>query len=112
MHRHPQDDLIIAEALIWMARQCSVGSEMWHHCWAMADEIALEHELALVEVIEQQEPLERRENPKPGNDRETATVPKSPDRRMEDSIEQRRRDSVSFGSRSTTDCLSFVEATS
>ncbi len=59
MHRHPQDDLIIVEALTWMARQYAEGSKMWYHCWAMADEIAHAHGLTLVDAIKQREPLER-----------------------------------------------------
>ncbi|ELZ08496.1 hypothetical protein C479_14193 [Halovivax asiaticus JCM 14624] len=51
---------------------------MWHHCWAMVDEIAHEHGLTLVEAIEQREPLEDPQYRKLGNGPETDTsVPSS-----------------------------------
>ncbi|WP_247729905.1 hypothetical protein [Halovivax limisalsi] len=58
MYWHPQDDLILIEALLLMARLYPDNSEMYYHCWALADEIAYDHGLTLADALRQRVPLE------------------------------------------------------
>ena len=52
--RHPQTDLLIVEALTWMA-DCYPPGETRERCWALAEEIAAEHGLTVDDAIYQRD---------------------------------------------------------